>query len=178
MKSQRRTFRNIILPLLILAPLLWLMTGCFHLPWFEHRTDSGPNIRAVVGPANSNRAIRPGNITRAQVIALLGPPEYMSLDGTAIAYLTDTASAYWVWPLCFAAEPADSKSYMVRLIFDKDDRLKSYDWADSEYKYDWLNTYPTMETPPIMKLNKTDPTLMYVGPQAGDSSDPATTTKP
>jgi hypothetical protein len=122
--------RNIVLPIALLVPLIWMMTGCLYIPFFEHRIDSGPNVRALVGPAGSDRPIRPGHVTKAHVIALLGEPRWMSGDGNALGYETDTSFASWVYPLCFfAAEPADARTYFVRLVFDPGGNLLRYDWT-------------------------------------------------
>ncbi len=151
---------------MVLTPLLWLMAGCLYVPWFEHRTDGGPNIREVIGQENSSRLIRPHHITRGQIVTSLGTPKYTSVDNTAIGYLTTTAGSYWVWPLCFSAYPADQKEYMVRLVFNKQDELTTVEWAESESKHDWLNTFDDRIDLPILKLNRTSPQLRYVGPES------------
>jgi hypothetical protein len=125
------TFRNVILPAVLLVPLIWLMAGCLYIPFFEHRLDSGPNVRALVGPVNSGRPIRPGNVSRGRVMEMLGNPNWTSDDGSAIGYTTYTGIGSWVWPLCFTAVPADNRVYAVRLVFDKNDTLIRYDWADA-----------------------------------------------
>ncbi len=174
MQTERRVFCSMILPLMILISLVWIMTGCFYFPFFEHRIEGGPNVRAMVGDADSNRQIRPGRITKAQVVAMLGPSRWVSYDGRALGYTTYTGMGTWVWPLCFAALPADNKVYAVRLEFDKDDWLVRYQWADAVMAIPPLQIggpHGLDELAAIEKLNRTGPVLL-------DQRNPRSTTQP
>ena len=166
MRLKRRIFHNIILPVMVLIPLIWIMTGCLYIPFFEHRIDTGPNVRGLVGSANSDRPIRPGHITREKVIALLGVAPWRSDDGSALGYEAYTGVASWVYPLCFfAAEPADAKVYVVRLVFSKDGNLIRYDWADESQYVEPRLLFGFGITPPgnsqaaVRKLNANGPEL-------------------
>lgn len=159
---RKHPIRNIALPIALLVPLVWMMTGCLYIPFFEHRIDSGPNVRALVGNADSDRPIRPGHVTKAQVIALLGEAPWISYDGNALGYLTRTSMGSWVWPLCFTAEPADSKTYVVRLVFDKQGDLVHYDWADASRSIPLIDLVPPRladEFVAVAKLNEHGPAL-------------------
>jgi hypothetical protein len=166
MKTNRRTFLNVILPGMILLPLVWLMAGCLYIPFFEHRLDSGPNVRALVGPVNSGRPIAPMHVTKDRVIQLLGQAPYVSDDGNALGYVATTGVSSWVYPLCFfAAEPADAKTYVVRLVFDKGGTLIRYDWeTESEYIAPRLffgGGYWGNANPAIDRLNQKGPVLKF-----------------
>jgi hypothetical protein len=176
---KRHPLRNIILPITLLVPLIWLMTGCLYIPFFEHRLDTGPNIRALVGTADSARPIRPGHITKERVIALLGEAHWISDDGNALGYETTTGFSSWVYPICFfAAEPADARAYVVRFVFDKDGNLQRCDWAqESEYvgpNLLWGEYSPGPVEAAINDLNKTQPMLRARTDQAQWRMPPTT----
>ncbi len=132
MQQISKTLQNIVLPTVILAPLLLCLVGCFYVPWIEHRTDADHtnNARALVGPADSQRRLRPGFATRSQVQAVLGYPEFVSLDGRSEAYINHTSFGVWVFPLCFAAYNASDKVYAVRINYDANGTMVSYEWAE------------------------------------------------
>ena len=165
MRNKRRVFRSIVLPVMILVPLVWIMTGCIYFPFFEHRLDNGPNVRELVGEAGSDRPIRPGKVTRDQVVSLLGEAPYISADERALGYVARTGFSSWVYPLCFfAAEPADQRVYVVRLVFAKDGTLERYDWEhESGYVPPTLlfgQSSSEPETSAVERLNKRSaPTL-------------------
>lgn len=119
-----------LLPFLLIACGLYLMVGCIYVPTFQ-LPKSGPDFRGKVGDANSRKLIRPGAVTRAYVVQLLGPPQDSTHDGKTVAYVMRATDGYWVWPLCFYAGPADSW-YRLRLNFDADDQLASYEIETSE----------------------------------------------
>ncbi len=160
MDRARSTALRIILPTAILVPLLFLHIGCIWVPWFEKRTDmSHKDFRGSIGSANSRRPIRPYAITRAQIQALLGQPQLISADKTATGYIVVTHGSYWVAPLCFAAEPANEKAYVVRFVFDPAGELIRYDVASDDVV---LSPIASMEPwlaegGAIQKLNRTGP---------------------
>jgi hypothetical protein len=161
-KSPKCPFRKLVLPLAILAPLLWLMAGCLYVPWFEHRIDSGPNVRELVG--SSGDKLVPGRVTRAQITNLLGEAPYVSGDGNAIGYVTTTSVGTWVYPLCFGAETADARVYVLRLVFDPAGKLVRHDWADaSEFRSPSFlivgHGSDAALNAAISKLNRTGPIL-------------------
>jgi hypothetical protein len=108
---------------------------------------------------------------------MLGRPKFISDDGNALGYDATTSVSSWVYPLCFAAEPADVKTYIVRLEFDKNGMLKRYDWADeSVYENPRLLLFGTPPRGPedsvLQKLNRSGPVLHRSGlsliePRAG-----------
>lgn len=141
--GNRRIFRK-TLPVILLLFGVWLMAGCFYLPIPEHRSEhQAKDFRKLVGAIDSKKAIRPGAVTRAQVIALLGPPQYASdappyrfynqpttapsEDHSAVGYVLETESNAWVYPLCFTATPGSRTEYELRMVFDKNDVLNHWD---------------------------------------------------
>jgi hypothetical protein len=115
---------------------LWLLSGCFYLPLPRRRTDKRQtDFRDYIGAPESKRPIRRGTIDRARVLALLGSPEYASSDGQSIAYIMYTEGDVWVWPLCFAANPAKSRVYGLRLDFDSDQRLLAWTMLHEEQRF-------------------------------------------
>jgi len=129
MQNRKRIFRNYILPLLIIIPLIGIMVGCIYIPTWDHTL--------LVGTKE------------AQVHAILGPPDLAGVDNTADGYLVRTHQGFWVAPLCFAAAPAPGRTYAVRLIYDEHDRLISYESADDDIS----------EPRAVGKLNQSGPKL-------------------
>ena len=162
--GNRRTFRK-TLPVVLLLFGVWLMAGCFYLPIPEHRSEhQGKDFRKLVGAIDSKKSIRPGAVTRAQVIALLGQPQYASDappyqvynqptsapsdDHSAIGYVLQTESNAWVYPLCFTATPGTFTRYELRLVFNKENVLDYWDIKHSEERPPtFLNGGPYFKTP-------------------------------
>jgi hypothetical protein len=163
MRSQRRVFRNVILPLMVLAPLLWLMVGCVYVPWFESRQNSSQrDFRGMLGAATSHKQIRPGLITCAGIESLLGEPPFISDDGLAIGYELRTNSSYWVYPLCFAADPADVKAYVVKFTFDRKGLLEHYYVASDDKSLGWIaysENNLTVALSPFYEVDQVGPRL-------------------
>lgn len=125
--------RKAVIPLSLCGVGVWLLVGCIYLPIPEHRVDkSRPDFRKLVGDEHSKARIRPGSITRAQVIAILGKPQYRSADRTAIGYELETRKGLLVYPLCFSGWPTDRRVYGVRLIFRPDGILADVETAMAE----------------------------------------------
>ena len=145
--------RRRILPMMLAMAGLWLLAGCFYLPLPEHRSENAKkDFRKLVGDANSKKPIRAGHITRAEVIAVLGPAEYASdavpvavynqpdpvasTDHSAIGYVLRTEGGAWVWPLCFTAWPDKQTKYELRLVFNEQDVLDHWDVHENQgYRY-------------------------------------------
>jgi hypothetical protein len=136
-----------LLPYALIAMSLWFMAGCFYLPLPEHPSDKSQtgnkkekDFRGLIGPVGSKHPIQPG-VTRAQVVALLGPTGYkMTNDQLLYSLLTDRAA--WVAPLCFSAVPATERGYALRLTFDKNDVLLRWELAHSDEQLDWFINAP------------------------------------
>ncbi|HZL34105.1 MAG TPA: hypothetical protein VFC78_02270 [Tepidisphaeraceae bacterium] len=126
-RGHRPTTPRRTLPLMLSAVGLWLLVGCIYLPIPEHRTDKHQvDFRELVGDAGSKARIQPGHVTRAQVIALLGPPSFMSADRTSIGYTLETAEGLLIYPQCFSAWPENKYSYGLRLTFAPDEVLSQW----------------------------------------------------
>lgn len=115
--------RAIPISLVLLGAVL--LSGCLFVPAFD-RVERGVNVADKIGPANSRRPLRVGTATMSQVLALLGPPQYSSDDGRRIAYSWIVINGYWVYPLCFAAEPQRG-ARGIQLTFDANGVLLRYD---------------------------------------------------
>jgi hypothetical protein len=158
--TQRR-----FIPIALILLGTWLLAGCFYLPLPEHRGEHQvKDFRDLVGAANSMKPIRPGAITRAQVIARLGPPPFASdappypvygqppsvpsHDHSAIGYILTTESDAWVYPLCFTATPGTITRYELRLVFNQDDVLDHWDIEHPKERHGWiLNADPSLPAP-------------------------------
>jgi hypothetical protein len=163
MNAQHSRWRSILRfasPIVLIVASVMVLTGCFFVPWPEHRRDKNqPDFRDMVGDSNSNRPIRTGAITRSQVLRLLGDPPYASADDRAVAYSLNTESGAWVYPLCFSAEPAAEDIYVLRLEYDEHDVVAKWDIVhDSIRTLFNLNGY-VYPQPLIDKLNKSGPKL-------------------
>ncbi len=152
--GSRRILRK-TLPVVLLISGVWLMAGCFYLPFPEHRSEhQAKDFRKLVGAIDSKKSIRPGAVTRAQVIALLGPPQFASdappyrvynqpasapsEDHSAIGYILQTESNAWVYPLCFTATPGTLTRHELRLVFNKENVLDHWDVKKSKEEHDWV----------------------------------------
>jgi hypothetical protein len=130
-----RQIARLLLPLALLALMLWLLVGCFYMPWFEHPiANNARNVdfRPMLADEwHTDRPIRVGSVTRHQVIQLLGAPKLAAVDRSAFVYDFQTVNAFWVWPLCFAAEPANGRLYVAVLSFDDAGMLQRIDVTDA-----------------------------------------------
>ena len=161
--GSRRILRK-TLPVVLLISGVWLMAGCFYLPFPEHRSEhQAKDFRKLVGAIDSKKTIRPGAVTRAQVIALLGPPQFASdappyrvynqpastpsEDHSAIGYILYTESNAWVYPLCFTATPGTTTRYELRLVFNKEDVLDHWNLEHPEQHGNFLNAPPFLVPP-------------------------------
>jgi hypothetical protein len=119
--SSRRIAR-LLLPLALLALMLWLLVGCFYMPWFEHPiANNARNVdfRPMLADEwHADRPVRVGAVTRHQVIQLLGAPRLAAVDRSAFVYDFRTSNGWWVWPLCFTAESGNERIYVAVLSFD------------------------------------------------------------
>ena len=66
---------GILLPSVLIVAGLLVLSGCFFIPTFN-TTLQGTNVGSQVGDARSDRPIRVGLATRAQIIAMFGNPPY------------------------------------------------------------------------------------------------------
>ena len=119
--------RNIrlFLPVLVIVPFVWLMIGCFYIPTFETPRLHGArrDFRTAVGRPGDAKPIIVGRVTRAQLEALLGPPQFASAGDRAIAYDITTFQGIWISPLCLSANAATRHDYAIKFVFDRNGLL-------------------------------------------------------
>jgi hypothetical protein len=105
--------------LLSLAP--WSLSGCFYVPGPEKPLETpSPRLGRLIG---AGKPIRPGAVTRGQVIERLGEPDWKSSDDASLVYSSWVGGGYWVMlpfiPVC----PAEH-IVAARLDFDADGMLR------------------------------------------------------
>jgi hypothetical protein len=153
-RPTRTLLKRRIIAICLTATGLWGLTGCFYLPTPEHPTDKKQaDFRELVGGADSKRRLRPGVATRDSVTAVLGPPAWVSKDRRSTAYTLDTVRAVWVYPVCFATDVASQRIYAVRLVFDDNNVLASWDLVHVDQKLDWFKGVPVPAKRAIERLN-------------------------
>src|SRR5438874_11186637 len=79
-----------------LFTLLPLITGCLAVPTGEY-PETKPDIRKVVGSASSQKPVRPG-VSGADVMELLGEPQFQSKDRSLLVYRRVMSSGYGIVP--------------------------------------------------------------------------------
>lgn len=138
-----------------------LGTGCIAFPTPGRITGYAdqptPDIRKMVGDAESNRPIRPG-VTRETVLEKLGPPYYSRERGYAKdngrreMYRYETHG--W-WGFCFVPlghfwgdiSPLDSE-YALDIAYDDQDRIKSVSLQEMKDGFPQLEPATKPATPP------------------------------
>ena len=101
MSSRAQTpLKKALLPVILTAMGVWLLTGCVWIPMFEKRIE-GTDVSRQVGNSSSGKPIRLHRATRDDVVRVLGPPPYVSTDGRQFAYTWKVLNGVYVWPLCF-----------------------------------------------------------------------------
>ncbi len=113
-------------PVLVLAPLAWLMVGCVYLPWFEQKDLTG-TVRDFRGSGGD--PIVDWRITTSQIINLLGPPAIRSNNGREFVYTLSTNHGIWIAPLAWYATPGDRYLYALGLRFTANGRLEHHHLA-------------------------------------------------
>src|SRR4051794_35989850 len=90
----RRRLR-ILSALLLLAVGVAALAGCIYIPTFG-ATAERTNLSGKVGEADSNRPIRKGRATAAEVARVLGRPELVSPDGRRVVYTWRQLNGLWI----------------------------------------------------------------------------------
>jgi hypothetical protein len=121
------------IPFLLIGFGVWGLAGCFYVPVREHVSESfftntkEKDFRELLGNADSNHPLRPG-MTRAQVLALLGPSVHQS-PPDQLLYTLVMERAVWFEPLCFRSVSAAETGYALRLTFDANEVLVRWELA-------------------------------------------------
>lgn len=164
--TNRKRLLRASFPVLLIASGLWMLSGCFYLPLPEHRSEHhARDFRKLVGDISSSKRIRPGAITRAEVVGLLGPPQFTSdappyrvhgspasapsADHSAIGYVLQTDRGVWIVPLCFTALTDTTTRYELRLVFNSDNVLERWDLERSEYQHYHGEIYSNRKGPTL-----------------------------
>lgn len=129
----KRTFRNIVLPGMILVPLLVLMVGCLYIPTFEQVDHSAADFRPLISDGNDHMPIAVGRITREQIKAILGRPGAESKSGRFLVYFMETKQGIWIEPQCFSVFWADQQIHTLGLQFDDHGTLLSVQANNHNY---------------------------------------------
>ena len=77
--------RRIVLPATLVALGVYLLAGCIYIPTFNSAT-KGKNYASEVGEAASRKPIRVDRTHRDDVMRLLGPPPFVTPDGSAYCH--------------------------------------------------------------------------------------------
>jgi hypothetical protein len=146
--SPTRSIAWKLLPVLLALLGMWLMAGCFKIPVWEYRSfDEQHDFRAELGDAHSKRPVRPGAISRNEVVARFGKPSYVSKGRRSVEYLLETNRAVYVWPLCFKASPANQRLYTLTLDFDAEGQLSDWNLTHSDRTVNWFMDLQHMAVP-------------------------------
>src|SRR3954464_5503057 len=97
MNRQPPVSRLLLLPLTLIVAGVVLAVGCIPMPMVPKRV-SGSSAADFVGSETSSKPVRPGSITREQVIALVGAPEpALSNDGRTLIYRWQEQTGTWLF---------------------------------------------------------------------------------
>jgi hypothetical protein len=134
MRSKLSIFRNIVLPVMILLPLIGIMVGCIVIPTWDHAVLRGTE-RDFRGWAASHEHSPPWDldtVSRPDVEALFGKPPFASRDGRTVAYVMGTENGIIIWPLCFGVGFAHGKAHVLKLVYNDSNHLKRIQWLETE----------------------------------------------
>jgi hypothetical protein len=126
MRKPKRIFRNYVLPLVILLPLVGLMVGCFYIPTFDHTLLVGTkkDFRGWAKDHTGSSPLLVSQFSRSSIETMFGQPAFFSNNGKCVAYVMGSEHGIWVWPLCFGAGFDQGKTHVLKLVYDDHDRLK------------------------------------------------------
>jgi hypothetical protein len=168
---------GVLLPALLILAGLLVLTGCIFIPGF-HETVEKTNVAAKVGDASSNRPIRVGNATRAQIVAMFGPPQYVDDTGRRIGYRWTVRNGIWLVPLCFTATPRLGY-HGIELDFDEHDVLERFQVVTDDPETGPSVGWSAQEMPsvgqrppldPALHPNRPDPLPKYIVPARPNSN--------
>lgn len=134
---------RVLVPILLSAWGLALLSGCLFIPTFN-KTTEGTNVSGEVGKPGSKAPLIVGRARREDVVRVLGTPHYASPNGSRAVYNWKVLNGIWVWPLCFQAYDQDGARALV-LEFDRSGVLHSFYVA--KRNNDWLNAGEPVSVP-------------------------------
>lgn len=138
---------RLILPITLIVIGTLMLGGCFFVPTFNAPVNGPPPVEKV-GDAKSRKPIRVGTASREEVLNVLGPPNARTDDGRVMAYTWAVRRGYWVWPLCFMADPRYGGRTLV-LRFDTDGVLDSYEVLANGALLDPIQFGAALNNPPM-----------------------------
>src|SRR5689334_19650758 len=97
-----------LLPTCLIALGVFLLVGCLYIPTWEIIRDHA-DVKRVAEQKGSQKLVA-HRTTRQVVESMLGKPPLSTSDGRVVGYLWNTSSGYWVYPQCFSAIPAQSRT--------------------------------------------------------------------
>jgi len=133
-----------VLPIVLVTAGACLLVGCIYIPTFN-KVVSGVDASKKIGDATSRKPLRVGRSTRADVERVLGPPRYVSADGSAVAYTWAVQSGVWL-TVCFGSMEMTSMRGVL-LKFDGDVLRGYYVEKDASRLRQWIRDN-SPETPP------------------------------
>jgi hypothetical protein len=135
------------LPGLLIALGVAALSGCLFIPTGE-KTVSGRDAMDDVGDAKSKKSVRVGSATRADVVSVLGQPEFTTESGDRVFYTWKVRTGVWYYPLCFQSDPSFSVR-AIELRFDDQDILRGFKLT--HWDGNWLATHPYVDVPREMR---------------------------
>jgi hypothetical protein len=115
----------IVVPSALLLAGVFALIGCIPMPGGFKQPDGKPRPEASIGKLNSDKPIRIGDSTYAQVTQTLGPPAMYSPGGAAAVYSYEVNDVNNLVELCFIGQRGYSWRYLL-LRFSADGKLESY----------------------------------------------------
>ena len=105
---------------------LLLSAGCVPIPGSARPQHGGMRPQEKIGTSPRD-LLRPHHSTRHRVVAVLGPPGWVTTDGRTLVYAYDVVSTWLIYPFPFgvAALPNVQPKYL-RLNFDAAETLASH----------------------------------------------------
>lgn len=117
---------------MLLMVFLVAGTGCIYVPTFEHYHGRDVDFRPLVGPAASDKPIRPGRTTRAQAVVALGEPYQQEEQASLLAYKYEPVKGYMLSPFGHFNWPYFHSRYLY-LRFDSGGVLAVYRLVTEPY---------------------------------------------
>jgi len=118
--------RKITIPMLLIATGVCILIGCIPIPGNFKQPDGRPRPEASIGKLNSDKPLKVGASSQAEVARVLGMPALSSADGTLLVYSYQVNDITTFWPICFfLTEPSYHERHLL-LRFGPEGRLQSF----------------------------------------------------
>ena len=116
-----------LLKLLSLVLALWPLGGCVYIPAADSPTRKGaadPN--RLIGRRKSNKPVRPGAVTREQVVKRFGKPFWEDPERRTLIYRFPMKAGYWILiPWAPWAIVRADRIIAARFDFDEEGSLRA-----------------------------------------------------